>query len=244
MQQCLGDILEAATALNKGKEQMPKMKSLKDLYVDELKDLYNAEKQIIAALPKMAKAATTPELKAAFEEHLEVTRNQVQRLDQVFQELGTKGTGKVCKAMEGLVQEAKDLMEEDAEPMVMDAALIASAQRIEHYEIAGYGCVRTYARMLGFTNAEQLLNETLQEEGDTDQKLTMLAETHINADAQEGENGQMAGASSGNGRSKSSSKSSSSATKSSSGSSKSSTSKSSSSGSKSGGAKKTASTRK
>jgi len=158
--------------------------SLHDLYVDELKDLYNAENQLLKALPKMAKAASHPDLKAAFTEHLEVTRGQIERLDTIFKELGEKATGKKCKAMEGLIEEAKELLEEDAAPSVLDAALIASAQRVEHYEMAGYGCVRTFARLLGYTEAEELLQETLNEEGEADQKLTDLAESVINLEAE------------------------------------------------------------
>jgi ferritin-like metal-binding protein YciE len=165
---------------------MAKLNSLRDLYHEELKDVYNAEKQITAALPKMAKAASTDELRAAFEEHLEQTKEQINRLDQVFEELGEKAQGKICKAMQGLIEEGKEVMEEDAEPSVLDAALIASAQRIEHYEIAAYGCLRTYARMLGLKNSEKLLQTTLEEEAQTDEKLTQLAETHVNVAANSG----------------------------------------------------------
>ncbi len=161
------------------------LNSLHDLYVDELKDLYNAENQILKALPKMAKAATTPDLKAAFEEHLEVTRGQVERLDRIFGKLGVSPKGKKCKAMEGLVEEGKEVMEEEGEDAVIDAALIAAAQRVEHYEMAGYGCVRTFAKLLGYDEAARLLQETLDEEGDADKKLTELAETSINVEAEE-----------------------------------------------------------
>jgi ferritin-like metal-binding protein YciE len=136
----------------------------------------------------MAKAATHPELQAAFDEHLEVTKAQVERLDQIFEQLGEKAKGKKCVAMEGLIEEGKKLLEEDSEPSVLDAALIAAAQKVEHYEIAGYGCVRTFARLLGFRQAEELLQQTLDEEGEADKKLTELAESTINVDAeQEGE---------------------------------------------------------
>ena len=161
--------------------------SLHDLYVEELRDLYNAENQLLKALPKMAKAASDETLRAAFEEHLEVTRGQVDRLDRIFKKLGTKPTGKKCVAMEGLIKEGKEMMEEDAEPAVLDAALIAAAQKVEHYEIAGYGTVRTYARMLGYEEAADLLQETLDEEGETDPKLTDLAESVINVEAEEAE---------------------------------------------------------
>ena len=159
--------------------------SLHDLYVNELKDLYSAENQLLKALPKMAKAATTPDLKAAFEEHLEVTRGQVERLDRVFEGLGVRPKGKKCKAMEGLIEEGKEVMDEEGEDAVIDAALIAAAQRVEHYEMAGYGCVRTFAKLLGYDAAARLLQETLDEEGEADKKLTELAETGINVEAEE-----------------------------------------------------------
>lgn len=161
--------------------------SLHDLYVEELRDLYNAENQLIKALPRMAKAATAPELKAAFTEHLAVTQGQVERLDRIFAQLGEKATGKKCKAMEGLIAEGKEVMEEDGEPAVIDAALIGAAQRVEHYEMAGYGTVRTFARVLGYTAAEKLLQKTLDEEGEADQTLTALAESVINPEAEEAE---------------------------------------------------------
>ena len=161
-----------------------KIDSLKELYVEELKDLYSAENQLLKALPKMAKAATSPALKKGFEKHLEETKGQVERLEQIFKALDESPKGKKCKAMEGLVEEGKEVMEEDAEPEVMDAALIAAAQRVEHYEIAGYGCVRTYAQLLGETQAAKLLQQTLDEEGKTDQALTKLAEK-INVDAED-----------------------------------------------------------
>ncbi len=157
--------------------------NLRKLYVEELKDLHSAERQIIQALPKMAKKATNPRLKASFEEHLEVTRMQVERLDRIFERIGKSAKGKKCKAMEGLIEEGKEMMEEDMEPEVMDAALIAAAQRIEHYEIAGYGTVRTYAQVLGEKEDARLLQQTLNEEGETDKKLTQLAESSINIEA-------------------------------------------------------------
>jgi ferritin-like metal-binding protein YciE len=156
--------------------------SLEKLYVDELKDLYSAEKQLVQALPRMAKKATNPQLRAGFEEHLEVTKKQVERLDQIFERLERSPRGKKCKAMEGLIEEGKEMMQEDMEPEVMDAALIAAAQRIEHYEIAGYGTVRTYARLLGQEEDARLLQLTLNEEGDTDKRLTQLAES-VNVEA-------------------------------------------------------------
>lgn len=157
--------------------------SLHDLYVEELKDLYNAENQLLKALPRMAKAATAPELKAAFTEHLTVTQKQVTRLDQIFEELGVSPKGKKCKAMEGLVEEGKEVIQEDGEPSVIDAALIAAAQRVEHYELAGYGCVRTFAKLLGYEDAAALLQETLDEEGEADKKLTEIAGAVINIEA-------------------------------------------------------------
>jgi len=149
------------------------------------KDLYNAENQLLKALPKMAQAASSPELRTAFEDHLEETKEQVQRLDKIFQELDLNPKGKKCKAMDGLIEEGKEIMEEDAEPPVMDAGLIAAAQRVEHYEMAGYGCVRTYARQLGYEAAAKLLQQTLDEEAEADKKLTELAESGINAESNE-----------------------------------------------------------
>jgi ferritin-like metal-binding protein YciE len=160
-----------------------KLNSLHDLYVTELKDLYDAENRIIKALPKMAEAASSPELKNAFEEHLQQTRNQAMRLEQIFQKLDESPKGQKCKGLEGIIDEGEDLMDEDAPPAVCDAALIAAAQRVEHYEIAAYGTVRTFARRLGYQDQELLLNETLQEEGETDKKLTRLAESYINEEA-------------------------------------------------------------
>jgi ferritin-like metal-binding protein YciE len=160
-----------------------KLVTLHDLYVDELKDLYNAEHQLLKALPKMAKAAADPQLAQAFTDHLEETEGQVERLDKIFKKLDVSPKGKTCKAMQGLLEEGKDLMAEDADPSVMDAALIAAAQRVEHYEMAGYGCVRTFARLLGDKQAAALLQATLDEEGAADKHLTELAESVINVDA-------------------------------------------------------------
>lgn len=160
-----------------------KLGTLKDLYVDELKDLYNAESQLLKALPKMAKAASAPKLSKAFESHLKQTQTHITRLEKIFEKLGSSPKGKKCLAMEGLLAEGKDLMAEKADAAVMDAALIGSAQRVEHYEMAGYGCVRAYARLLGHDDAADLLQKTLDEEGATDKLLTELAETTINIDA-------------------------------------------------------------
>ena len=163
------------------------METLQDLYVDELKDIYNAENQLIKALPRMAKKASSQQLKDSFTEHLALTREHVERLEQIFRKLGASPKGKKCKGMEGLIEEGKHIMQEDAEPDVMDAALIAAAQKVEHYEIASYGCVRTYAKLLGDEEASRLLQQTLNEEGETDKKLTRLAEAGINLEAAHGE---------------------------------------------------------
>ena len=163
---------------------MPKLTSLEDLLVHELQDIYNAEGQILKALPRMIKAASHPELKAAFEEHRVQTEGQVERLEQAFKLLGIPAKGKKCEGMAGLLEEGKKTMAEDAEANVMDAALIAAAQKVEHYEIAAYGCVCTYAEMLGHEEVHELLGQTLEEEEETDQKLTALAESVINVDAE------------------------------------------------------------
>ena len=158
---------------------------LKELYVDELRDLYNAENQLVKALPKIAKAASSEKLRQGFEEHLEQTKGHVQRLEKIFQTVGESPKGKKCKGMEGLVKEGGEVMEEDFEGSLMDAALIGAAQRVEHYEIAAYGTVCAFAEELGETEQASLLNETLEEEKETDEKLTKLAE-QINAEANEG----------------------------------------------------------
>ena len=160
------------------------LKSLRDLYLSELRDLYSAENQLVKALPKMAKAAQAPELRDAINEHLEVTKGQVSRLETIFKELEESPKGKKCKGMEGLIEEGKEVMDEGGTPAVCDAALIAAAQRVEHYEIAGYGCARTFANMLGFQEAGGLLQETLDEEADADKKLTEIAESAINVNAE------------------------------------------------------------
>jgi len=154
--------------------------SLDKLFLEELKDVYNAEKQIVAALPRMAKAAETPELKKAFTNHLRETEGHVNRLEQIFKELGQTARGKKCKGMEGLLEEGKEILEEDGEPAVIDAALISAAQRVEHYEIAAYGCLRTYAQLLGYSQAEKLLQQTLAEEEAADKKLTQIGESGVN----------------------------------------------------------------
>jgi ferritin-like metal-binding protein YciE len=154
--------------------------SLQKLFLEELRDVYNAEKQILKALPRMAKAAESPQLQQAFTNHLRQTEGQVQRLERVFEELGQSARGKTCKGMQGLLEEGKEVLEKEGEPAVIDAALIASAQRVEHYEIAAYGCLRTYAQLLGYSQAERLLQHTLDEEEAADKKLTALGESGIN----------------------------------------------------------------
>jgi ferritin-like metal-binding protein YciE len=157
--------------------------SLHDLYVLELKDLYDCENRIIKALPKMADKASSPDLRAAFEKHLAQTRRQAERLEQIFLKLDESPKGQKCKGVIGIIEEGEDVMDKDAAAGVCDAALIAAAQRVEHYEIAAYGTVRTFARRLGYEDQARLLQETLQEEGDTDKKLTSLAESYINEEA-------------------------------------------------------------
>ncbi|HTS06248.1 MAG TPA: ferritin-like domain-containing protein [Candidatus Eisenbacteria bacterium] len=150
--------------------------SVRQLYIDELRDLYNAETQLVKALPKMAKASSNDELRQAFEEHLRQTSEHVSRLEQIFEMLDEKPTGKKCLGMEGLVKEAAETMKEDYEDAVMDSGIIGAAQRVEHYEIAGYGTVRTLAELIGENEHVTLLEQTLEEEKQTDQKLTELAE--------------------------------------------------------------------
>jgi ferritin-like metal-binding protein YciE len=155
---------------------------LKQLYINELRDLYNAENQLVKALPKMAKKASSEQLRSGFEEHLDQTNGHVSRLEEIFEALGQKPSGKKCSGMAGLVKEGEEMMEEDFSEEVMDAALISAAQRVEHYEIAAYGCVATWAELLGESEANALLEKTLEEEKETDQKLTELAE-EINVEA-------------------------------------------------------------
>ncbi|WP_276495930.1 ferritin-like domain-containing protein [Pontibacter litorisediminis] len=161
-----------------------KLNNLKDLMIHEMKDIYNAEQQITKALPKMMDACSSDKLRQAFEEHLHVTEQQIQRLDRVFDSLGEKPTGEKCKAMEGIIRECEMMMSERADASVMDAALIACAQRVEHYEIAAYGTVCAYAKQLGMNDALQALQTTLQEEKQTDERLTMIAEQTINQRAE------------------------------------------------------------
>ena len=160
-------------------------KGLKELYIDELKDLYNAENQLVKALPKLAKAASSPKLKQGFEEHLEQTKGHVSRLEEIFEALSESTKGKKCKGMEGLIEEGSEMTEEDFEGAVLDAGLIGAAQRVEHYEIAGYGTARAFAEVLGESEHVSLLEATLTEEEQTDEKLTKLSE-EINAQAKAG----------------------------------------------------------
>lgn len=160
-----------------------KLNTLQKLYTDELRDLYNAENQLLRALPKMAKAASSEELKEAFEQHLEQTKGHVKRLEQVFEELDEKPKGKTCRAMKGLIEEGSEMLEEDGETSVRDAGIIVAAQKIEHYEIAGYGSVRTFAHLLGQNKAAELLQATLDEESETNEVLNRLAESVINPEA-------------------------------------------------------------
>lgn len=165
---------------------MMKLDSLRTLWIEEMRDLFNAENQLLKALPKMAKKAATPQLKKAFESHLGETRTHVSRLEQIFDRLGKKPGGKTCKAMKGLVEEGSEMMKEDGPGVVIDAGLIGAAQRVEHYEMAGYGVCRTFASVLGEGDAQGLLQKTLDEEGAADKKLTMIAEGFVNDEAEEG----------------------------------------------------------
>jgi ferritin-like metal-binding protein YciE len=174
------------------------MNTLSELYVDQLKDLYSAETQILKALPKMTKAASHPELQRAFTRHQRETERQVQRLERIFRELGQSPRGKKCVGMEGLIEEGQELIKERPDPDVLDAGLISKAQHVEHYEMAGYGTVRTYAQQLGRTRDAELLQQTLDEEKATDELLTQLAESSINIEAEEP--GEEEGAQGGRGR--------------------------------------------
>jgi ferritin-like metal-binding protein YciE len=160
-----------------------KLESLKDLYVEQLKDLYSAETQIIEALPKLAERASSPDLKTAFQEHLRQTQEQVRRLEQIFQDIGESPKGHTCEGMKGLLKEGEEMIKMQGDAKVIDAGLIAASQRVEHYEIAGYGTVRTYAELLGKDMHVSLLERTLQEEEMTDERLTELAESHVNEEA-------------------------------------------------------------
>jgi ferritin-like metal-binding protein YciE len=160
-----------------------KLESLKDLYLEQLKDLYSAESQLVEALPKMAEAATASDLKKGFTDHLRQTKEHVKRLEQIFKNLGEDSGGTKCKGMEGLIKEGEEMIKMKGEDAARDAGLIAAAQRVEHYEIAAYGTVRTYAELLGHDEHVTLLEKTLNEEEETDERLTQLAESHINEEA-------------------------------------------------------------
>jgi len=164
------------------KENLMKLNNLKKLYVEQLKDLYSAENQLTEALPKMAKAATSPSLQQAFRDHLDETQGHIQRIEEIFKDLDYSPRGTKCKAMAGLIEEGEELIQEEGDPDVINAGLIAAAQRVEHYEIAGYGTVHKYATMLNESNAAKLLQTTLDEEYNADNKLDQLA-NEINVEA-------------------------------------------------------------
>ena len=160
-----------------------KLDTLKTLYMNELRDLYNAENQLLKALPKMAKGASSEELKNAFQKHLEQTKSHVERLEEVFEEIGEKPKGKTCRAMKGLIEEGSEILHQDGEDSVIDAGIIVAAQKVEHYEIAGYGSVRTFAHLLGQNKAAELLQTTLDEESETNELLNRMAESIVNPEA-------------------------------------------------------------
>lgn len=160
-----------------------KMDTLEDLYMDLLKDLYSAEKQLVKALPKFAKAAHSEDLRRAFNEHLSQTERQVERIERIFSDMNGSPRGKKCVGMEGIVEEGNELLKEKVKPDVLDAGLIAGAQKAEHYEIACYGTARTWARRLGYNDAAQLLQQTLEEESTANERLTQIAESHVNVEA-------------------------------------------------------------
>ena len=160
-----------------------KLDTLQKLYVSELRDLYNAENQLLKALPKMAKAASSEELKDGFEKHLEQTKGHVERLEEIFEGLDENPKGKTCKAMKGLIEEGSEILKEDGEESVLDAGIIVAAQKVEHYEMAGYGSVRTFAQLLGQNKAAELLQITLDEESETNEILNKLAEGVVNPEA-------------------------------------------------------------
>lgn len=168
-----------------------RLESLHELFVTELRDTYDAENQLIKALPKMVDKANYPELKNAITEHLEQTRNQAQRLEEIFESLGEKVKGQKCQGMKGILEEGEDLAGENGDPAAIDAGIIGSAQKVEHYEIASYGSLCTWAEMMGHQRELQLLRQTLQEEKEADQKLTQLAQRLINVDAVRAAGGQM-----------------------------------------------------
>lgn len=160
-----------------------KLDSLRDLLLEELRDLYNAENQLVDALPKMAKAATSSELRSAFTDHLELTRQHVSRLEQIFEHIGESPSGETCEAMKGLIKEGETLIKAQGDPSVRDAGLVGAAQRVEHYELAGYGTARSLARRLGQTQIAETLQQTLTEEAAADKTLTSIAESNVNVAA-------------------------------------------------------------
>jgi len=160
-----------------------KLESLKDLYLEQLKDLYSAETQLVDALPKMAEGASSADLRKAFNDHLRQTTEHVRRLERIFQDLQESPKGNTCEGMKGLIKEGDQMLHMRGDASVLDAGLIAAAQRVEHYEIAGYGTVRTYAELLGRSEHVSLLEHTLREEEETDERLTELAESHVNQEA-------------------------------------------------------------
>src|SRR5205809_1121892 len=185
----LADAFTWSDAKRLNQKEFMKIESLRELYLEELRDVFDAENQLVKALPKMVKAAQNEELKAAFEQHLEQTQEHVERLNRVFEELGEKPKGTKCEAMKGLLEEAKKMMDETQDEETVDAAMIAAAQKVEHYEIATYGTLRTWAELLGFDEQADILQETLDEEKDTDENLTELAVSSVNLEAagEEGE---------------------------------------------------------
>jgi len=160
-----------------------KLDTLENLYISELRDLYSAENQLLKALPKMAKGASSNELREAFEEHLEQTRSHVERLEQIFEQLDESPKGKTCHGMKGLIEEGSEILKEDGEDSILDAGIIVAAQKVEHYEIAGYGSVRTFANLLGKDEEARLLQATLDEESETNEILNGLAENIVNPEA-------------------------------------------------------------
>jgi ferritin-like metal-binding protein YciE len=184
MRDCLRNSYRERKSNNNNTErQIMKLDTLKKLYVSELRDLYNAENQLLKALPKMAKAASSEELKDGFEKHLEQTKGHVERLEQIFEGLDENPKGKTCKAMKGLIEEGSEILKEDGEESVLDAGIIVAAQKVEHYEMAGYGSVRTFAQLLGQNKAAELLQITLDEESETNEILNKLAESVVNPEA-------------------------------------------------------------
>jgi ferritin-like metal-binding protein YciE len=184
MRDCLRNSYRERKSNNNNTErQIMKLDTLKKLYVSELRDLYNAENQLLKALPKMAKAASSEELKDGFEKHLEQTKGHVERLEEIFEGLDENPKGKTCKAMKGLIEEGSEILKEDGEKSVLDAGIIVAAQKVEHYEMAGYGSVRTFAQLLGQNRAAELLQITLDEESETNEILNKLAEGVVNPEA-------------------------------------------------------------